>query len=91
MYNFTWRQVEGIVYAYTTLLKRYYKSKPAYLGKAFMVTNIRQLIEEKLRNYPYLILENNILYNTGRNYRVTRSCMYDKLFRCSQFGTVVDF
>jgi hypothetical protein len=39
-----------------------------------MVTNIRQLVEEKLRNYPYFLRENNILYNTGRNYRVTRSC-----------------
>lgn len=44
MYNFIWRQVEGIAYAYTTLSKRYYKSKPGYLGKAFMVTNIRQLV-----------------------------------------------
>jgi hypothetical protein len=33
----------------------------SYLGKEFMVTNIRQLVEEKLRNYyPYLLLEDKI-------------------------------
>jgi hypothetical protein len=29
-----------------------------------MVTNIRQLVDEKLRNYPYLLLEREIIYYT---------------------------